>query len=152
LVYRWVDHTAELELAIEAPSVEDVLADALAALAELLEPEVAQQPRPGAASSDAPRRADGAAAAGREQRAVAVCARDRAGLFAAWLEELVFLAESEGFVGETLITCRLGAERLETSVEGRLGAPRPVVKAVTYHRLAFESSGPGYVANVVLDV
>lgn len=152
MVYRWVDHTAELELAIEAPSVEEVLADALAALAELLEPDVAQQPRTGAADSDAPRRPNGAAAAGRERRAVDVSARDRAGLFAAWLEELVFLAENEGFVGETLIACRLGTEHLETAVEGRMGAPRPVVKAVTYHRLAFESSGAGYVANVVLDV
>lgn len=34
--YRWVDHTAELELSIEARSAEGVFADALRALAELL--------------------------------------------------------------------------------------------------------------------
>jgi SHS2 domain-containing protein len=137
-VYRWVDHTAELELAIEAAGPGDALAQALTALAELLEPDV-----------DAPAESP---AGELQRRSVEVAARDAAGLFAAWLEELVFLAESEGFVAQALVACTLGDQRLETVVEGRLGSPRPVVKAVTYHRLAFESRGDGYVANVVLDV
>jgi len=37
-------------------------------------------------------------------------------------------------------------------VAGVLGEPPPLVKAVTYHRLAFEPSGERYVARVVLDV
>jgi SHS2 domain-containing protein len=132
-MYRWVDHTAELELAIEAGGPDAVLAQALRALAELLGGET-EPPAPAV------------------ERAIAVCARDRAGLFAAWLEELVYLAESEGFIGEELTRCRLGYGRLETAVTGRLDAPRQVVKAVTYHRLAFEPRGAGYVANVVFDV
>ena len=36
-MYRWVEHTAELQLEIDAPEEEAVFADALAALAELLE-------------------------------------------------------------------------------------------------------------------
>jgi SHS2 domain-containing protein len=134
-VYRWVEHTAETELAIEADSAENVLSEALDALGELLEAEE-RVPSP----------------AGPEQRSVTVSARDGAGLFAAWLEELVFLAESEGFVARSLVSCRLSQEMLETVVAGAVAAPRPVVKAVTYHRLAFEPRGDGYVANVVLDV
>ena len=38
-MYRWLDHTAELELALEAPTEQGVLAYALAALRELLEGE-----------------------------------------------------------------------------------------------------------------
>ena len=34
-MYRWIEHTAELELAIEAPSREGVFEDALVAFADL---------------------------------------------------------------------------------------------------------------------
>lgn len=40
-VYRWIDHTAELELAIEAPTDAGVFADALPALGQLLGEEAA---------------------------------------------------------------------------------------------------------------
>src|SRR5919204_3952924 len=74
-VYRWVDHTAEVELEIEADSEREVFADALVALADLL----------------------GTAGEGNEPRAIELNAADRPALLAAWLEELVFLAETEGF-------------------------------------------------------
>jgi SHS2 domain-containing protein len=64
----------------------------------------------------------------------------------------VFLAESEGFVGEELLTFVLGEQELESIVGGHLGEPPPVVKAVTYHRLAFAPTTEGYLATVVLDV
>lgn len=41
---------------------------------------------------------------------------------------------------------------MEATVVGRLGAPAPLVKAVTYHRLSFTRASPGYRATVVLDV
>jgi len=130
-VYRWVEHTAELELAIEAPDARGVLAGAVAALCELLEP---------------------GSPADLEERTVSVRAGDRAALLAAWLEELVYLAESEGFVACSLGEARLSPDALETTVSGRLAEPRPIIKAVTYHRLTFESRGDGYAASVVFDV
>jgi SHS2 domain-containing protein len=129
-MYRWVDHTAEVELAIEAPTEREVLADALAALAELL----------------------GVDAGADVRRTVAVEAPDRPALLAAWLEELVFLAESEGFVPHRLGDLELGERSLRAVVAGGLGEPPPLVKAVTYHRLSFEPAGTGYRATVVLDV
>jgi SHS2 domain-containing protein len=131
-VYRWVDHTAEVELEIEAGSEQEVLAEALCALAELL----------GVSGDEA----------GGERRAVTVTASDRPALLAAWLEELVFLAESEGFVATEVERLELSGEGARATVRGRLADPPPLVKAVTYHRLQFEATRQGYRAVVVLDV
>jgi SHS2 domain-containing protein len=130
-LYRWIDHTAEVELAIEAGSEREVLQDATRALEELL------------GFDQAP---------GSEFRRVTVTARDRAALLAAWLEELVYLAEHEGFVATAIDQLTLDQGSLTAVVTGSLGEPPPLVKAVTYHRLAFRPTSRGYVANVVFDV
>jgi SHS2 domain-containing protein len=130
-VYRWVDHTAEIELEIEAASEREVLEAALRALAELLGIE---EP------------------AGPERRLLRLTAPDRPTLLAAWIEELAFLAESEGFVATRVLELDLQAVELKATVAGVLAEPPPLVKAVTYHRLAFERSGEGYAARVILDV
>jgi SHS2 domain-containing protein len=130
-VYRWVDHTAEVELEIEAASEREVLEAALRALAELLGIEVAR---------------------GDERRTIKLQAGDRPALLAAWIEELAFLAESEGFVATHVLELDLQTAGLGATVGGVLDEPPPLVKAVTYHRLAFEPSGSGYVARVILDV
>jgi SHS2 domain-containing protein len=41
---------------------------------------------------------------------------------------------------------------MQGRVGGRRGEPPHRVKAVTYHRLAFERRGAGWTATVVLDV
>jgi SHS2 domain-containing protein len=130
VTYRWVDHTAEVELEIEAADEHEVLQDATRALAELL----------------------GVEAPGDERRSVNVDAADQPALLAAWIEELAFLAESEGFVATRVLDLDLGPGRVSATVAGVLGEPPPLVKAVTYHRLAFERSAHGYVGRVVLDV
>ena len=128
-MYRWVEHTAELELAIEAGSESEVFADALAGYAELVGP------------------ADGPHAL----HEVEAEAPDRAALLAAWLEELVFLAETEAFVPERAeIALRPGG--LHARVSGRRGDPPHIVRAVTYHDLEFSPAGTGWRARVVLDV
>ena len=139
-MYRWVDHTADVELAIEAPTEREVLADSLRALAELLEAD-----GEGRASSAATPRLKGT-------RRILASGADRPALLAAWLEELVFLAESEGFVATKLEELDLRADGLEARVSGHVDDPPPLVKAVTYHGLAFECAESGYFASVVLDV
>jgi SHS2 domain-containing protein len=128
--YRWVDHTAEVELEIEAGSEREVLEEAARALADLL----------------------GVTGGGADVRSVAVQAADRPALLASWIEELVFLAESEGFVTTRVVSLELDDGDLRATVSGVLDEPPPLVKAVTYHRLAFEPAGNGYVGRVVLDV
>ena len=136
MTYRWVDHTAEVELEIEGPTEPAVFQEALRALAELLGVD------PDGRSGTPPT----------TQREVAAEAPDRPALLAAWIEELAFLAESEGFVATQIVELDLVGGALRATVAGLLGEPPPLVKAVTYHRLAFEPDGDGYVARVVLDV
>lgn len=133
-MYRWRDHTAELELELEGATERDVLCDALAALGELLE--VGETGDPAAL----------------EHRAIHAAAGDRPALLAAWLEELVFLSETVGFIPMRVQELSLDAGALAATVAGRVGEPRPLVKAVTYHRLQFEPSERGYRARVVFDV
>jgi SHS2 domain-containing protein len=130
-MYRWVDHTSEVELEIEAAGEREVLEEALRALADLLGIEGAR---------------------GEERRTIALRAGDRPALLASWIEELAFLAESEGFVATHVVELDLQAGGLDATVAGVLDEPPPLVKAVTYHRLAFGPSGAGYVARVILDV
>jgi SHS2 domain-containing protein len=147
-VYRWVDHTAELELQLEAATEEGIFAEALAALGELL----------GERSSGAP--GDPA------RHEVSASAPDRPTLLAEWLSELVFLAETEQFVPHQVDS--LSIERsshteprdvrahravdLEATVSGRRASPPHLVKAVTYHRLEMHEQDETWRARVVLDV
>lgn len=136
-VYKWIEHTSEVELEIRAESEAGVFADALSALAELL--------------GFAGQRPAGLG----ERRAVAVTPdgrADRAALLVGWLEELNFLAESEGFVALRLSDLELRASELVAGVDGVVAEPPPLVKAVTLHRLRFERRDAGYIARVVLDV
>lgn len=130
-MYRWVEHTAELELEIEASSLEGVFEDGLGALAELLGDDLSGP---------------------RTTRDVAVPGRERAVLLADWLEELVFLAETEEFVPERLAALEVTEDGLSTVVEGRRGAPPPLVKGVTYHDLELRRDNGSWRARIVLDV
>jgi SHS2 domain-containing protein len=130
-VHEWAEHTSELELWIEAESAEDVFTEALGAVAELMEG------------------GSGGAAARHE---IAVSAPDRATLLAEWLNELVFLAETQGFVPGSIEAISIGDRELEARVAGDRGAPRPLVKAVTYHRLKLEKHNGTWRARVIFDV
>jgi SHS2 domain-containing protein len=131
--YRFVDHTAELQLELEAPTKEQVLQQAVLALAELL----------------------GDAENGRAEpvsRKLAVSAEDDAALLAAWIDEVVFVAESEG-----LVPLRAGCVETGEGVArgivtfARVAAPH-LVKGVTYHDLVLAPAGRGWRGRAVLDV
>jgi SHS2 domain-containing protein len=129
-VYEWVEHTSELELEIEAATEAAVFVEALEAFSELVADE---------------RSADS------EQRELELHG-DRESLLVAWLDELAFLAETEGFVPERVTELDLGDRVLRASVSGHRGDPRHLVKAVTLHRLRFVPEGNSWRARVVLDV
>ena len=129
--YRWLEHTAEVELEIEASSEEVVFVAALRALAQLVGDD---------------RRAE------RVSRELKVDARERAVLLLEWLDELVYLVETEGLVAEDVERIELSDGGLVAIVPCHRGDPRHLVKGATYHHLAFERSGAGFRATVVLDV
>jgi SHS2 domain-containing protein len=132
-----MEHTGEVELEIESESERDVFADAFAAVSELLQDSDGDEPGAGEP---------------RVERAISVAAEDRPRLLAAWLGELAFLAETEGLVPEALEDLQVGDRILHATVCGRLADPPHLIKAVTYHRLAFERYGGRWRARAVLDV
>jgi SHS2 domain-containing protein len=131
-VYRWIEHTAELELNIEASNREGVFEDALLAFRELVAPE-----------------ADKGEAA---TQVVVAQADDPETLLAEWLSELVYLAETTDFIPERLEELSLRKTSLRAVVAGRLGQAAPLVKAVTYHRLELRREADGWHGRLVLDV
>jgi SHS2 domain-containing protein len=130
--YRWVEHTAEVELELDSATEEGVFGDALMALAELLSEE---QPAGDGVSFD-----------------VSLAGEDRALLLADWLDELVFVAETEGLVPLGIVRIELDGARLSATVIAAPGNPSPLVKGVTHHRLSFERMGERFGARVVFDV
>jgi SHS2 domain-containing protein len=130
-VFRWVEHTAELELEIEAPSREAVFGEALAAFAELA--------------------GDGVGSPAAWEFTLE--ADDLPMLLVDWLQEFIYLGETEGFVPEQIVSLALDEHRLAANVEGHTGEPRHLVKAVTLHRLELgPDDGGRWRARVVLDV
>jgi protein archease len=129
--YRWVEHTGELELEIEAETEVQLFGDALEALAELL--------RDGDHGSDV-------------SREIRVAGRERAVLLVEWLEELVFVAETESLVPGEVERIELSEGGVVASIRCHRGNPRHLVKGATYHRLAFAPTRDGFRATVVLDV
>jgi SHS2 domain-containing protein len=134
VVYRWVDHTAELELHVEAPTEEAVFTEAMDALRELLVDHM-DDPTGSPATHE-----------------LGASAPDRPTLLAEWLSELVYLAEADGFVPERVDSLRLSADSVEGTVSGVRASPPNLVKAVTYHRLDMTEADGSWRATVVLDV
>lgn len=128
-MYRFVEHTAELEVELEAASAEGVLVEALHAFAELA----------------------GRAEGERVELPVDLTAGDLPALLATWLDELLFLSETEHVVPEDAEITVAGT-RVTGVVQGRRGEPRPLVKAVTLHRLRFRPENGTWRGRVVLDV
>lgn len=130
-MFRWVEHTAELELEIEAPSEAAVFEEALIAFAELA--------------------GDGGDHAVTHE--LEVEAEESSMLLVEWLSELVYLSEAEQFVPARIASLELADGRLRATVEGHRGEPKHLVKGVTLHRLALrQDDTAGWHARVVLDV
>jgi SHS2 domain-containing protein len=129
-MYEWQSHTAEIELHVLAASEEGVFADAADAFGRFVE--LDRGGRPG-------------------QHEVALEARDRGALLVALFNELIFLAETEGFVPDRS-ALRVEIGRLVGVLEGRRTRIDPIMKAATYHGLQFEHNGEAWDARIVLDV
>jgi SHS2 domain-containing protein len=132
-VYRWIEHTGELELELEADAERGVFEAGFDAMRELL-----------AGDAEGDERA--------VRREIALAGVDRAVMLADWLAELAYLAETEGLVPRWLAAFNLTEAGLEALVEGSEGEPPHLVKAVTYHRLALRRVGDRWHATVILDV
>lgn len=78
-------------------------------------------------------------------------------LFVKWLEEILFLFETEGFVGLEFDIQRCEPKKLEAVLKGmewdETAQPlKTQIKAVTYHGLEIKRTSEGYETEVILDV
>jgi SHS2 domain-containing protein len=131
-LYRWLDHTSERELWIEDETPKAVLGEAAIALGDLLREHRRGEP---------------------VTHPVSLSASDLPSLLVEWLEELVYLAENDGFVPERVLKMDLSGSAVAAVVAGQRTTPQALVKGVTYHRLEFEQDDEGvWHARVILDV
>ena len=129
--YRWIEHTGELELELEAPSERGIFEAGFEAMRELM---------------------SGSEGAQRLELRVQLEGRDRAALVADWLGELAVLGETYGLVPDRLAMLELDEGGVRAMVQGWEGSPPHLVKGATYHRLRFDPTADGWRARVVLDV
>lgn len=88
---------------------------------------------------------------------VTVSAADREALLVAWLNELLYVLDTQEFLPHRCEVTRMSETRLTASLWGESVDPerhtlRRLVKAATYHRLQLERTDAGWEGRVVLDL
>ncbi len=92
-----------------------------------------------------------------ESRRIRVKGKDREALLVAWLSELLYLFEVEGFLPVEYEIVSLDDQQLEAMVRGDILDParhsvKGLVKAATYHLLEVKEVAGKWQVQVVLDV
>jgi len=130
--HREVEHTADWELEVWAPDIAALLEEAARGMYELMSVELAKGPR--------------------QRRRIVLDAGDLEQMLVEFLDELLYLGESE----------ELGCDRYRLTVEGchleamvegvPIVAQGKEIKAVTYHRLEVDETEDGLETRIVFDV
>ena len=139
----FLEHTADVGLDVEAPTLELLFHRAAVGMLALLRGE-----------DDGPDPAGGPPAEGEtEARTLSLTADDRAGLLRLWLRELLLLHETRhaDYAGGAMV--ELTERALEARVRTAPAAPAVrEIKGVTYHELSVEPTDGGWKARVIFDV
>ncbi len=137
--YRPLDHTADLGIEVEAPTLNDLFREAGEAMfREMLEN--FEEVRPA------------------ERRSVSLQEQTLEDLFTGFLSELLFYFDAEGFVTrEVRVSIDPELFLLEGEVRGEPFDPqrhrvRVGIKGITYHMLTVEQRGDHWYARVIFDV
>ena len=133
--HRHIDHTADIALALWAPTEEELLLEGASAIVAVI--------------------TEGASVEHNALREVEVSSIDGADRLVQWLNEVLVLAITDGFLfADAELTLR--PDGLHAKVVGETGDAsriRTELKSVTYHDLVLERDETGgFVAQVVVDV
>ena len=138
--YRLLEHTADLGVAVRANSLDELLAECVAALTDCLTRLERIEET--------------------ENRSLELAAADLEQALVALLTEVVVLFETEGLVfAAAQVTVESGGEEVRLSAD-LMGEPfdlerhglKTLIKAVTYHGLKIEQVGSGWEAQIVFDI
>ncbi len=133
--YRTLDHTADVAIEFWAPSEQELLVEGARAVVWLL--------------------TEGEQVEGIDERALELESMDAEDRLVRWLNEVLWLAISEGFLVSDA-SIRLDDGGLGARVRGEAGAGARItseLKSVTYHDLMLgRDPGGGWRARVVIDV
>ena len=93
----------------------------------------------------------------RQLREAAVSAPDQEALLVAWLNHLLYLFDTEGFLGKQVAVLELTATTLTAHLKGEPFDPerhpqKTGIKAATYHHLSLHPIPGGWEATVILDL
>jgi SHS2 domain-containing protein len=132
--HRWVDHTSEVQLEVEAESLAGLAAEAGQALGLLM-------------LRGAPAEVSGPV------RTLEVSSVDRDALLVDWLNEILFVAETESWVPVEFAVEESSPTRLRVAARGVPVEEVPSsVKAATFHGLRVEERDGSWRAEVIFDV
>ena len=130
--YREIEHTADWELEVWAPDFPSLLAQAARGMYSLAGTRLAPQPR--------------------TTRTLTLAGTDGETTLVSFLNELVWLGESEGLGFDQFEITRDG-DRISALLSGaEIESQSKEIKAVTYHRLLIRKSRRGLEVNIVFDV
>jgi SHS2 domain-containing protein len=133
--HRAIEHTADLALEIWAPTEAALLAEGAAAVVEIL--------------------TDGQTPVAHAERRITVDGLDRQDRLVQWLNDVLVLAVTEGFLTAHAEIALDGAGGLAARVFGEENAKARIeteLKSVTYHELRLSEAGGQWTAFVVIDV
>lgn len=132
--FKTVDHTADVAIEFWAPSEQELLVEGARAVIALL--------------------TEGAQVDGEATRTMQLESVDGEDRLVCWLNEILWLALSEGFLAVDA-EIRLDEGGLGATVRGEAGAGSRIMselKSATYHDLMLVSEPGGWRARVVIDV
>ena len=134
--YRILEHTADMGIEAGGETLDELLVQAARGMMEII---------------------SGAKASPREQKRVEVTAGEGGELLVNWLNEILFLFDSEGFLPAEFIIEQATENRVKARILGEPFDPErhPVdreIKAATYHQLKLEHGEEGWSARVYLDL
>lgn len=134
--YEFVDHTADVGIRATAESPDTLFETAALAFTELMTDTATVEPR--------------------VERTMELKEESLDLLLVCWLQEILYLMDTEGLVF-SVFEVRIEGTKLQATLRGEPFNPevhprRSGVKAVTYHHLEVATHGDGWEARVIVDM
>lgn len=133
--HKFLEHTADVKFQAYGSSLEEAFSNSALALVEVMTKKIKIKPV--------------------IKKKIKVSGKDRESLLYNFLEEFLFLYDSEGFVLSKIININIRDNKLEAEIFGDKSSSYKIsqdVKAVTYNSMFIKKEKRRFIIQVVLDV